>query len=330
LKADKMKRILFSILFFITALSCLSGQDVIVSAVFDTSRIYIGDQIFYTVTVEQPSDLNTELKPLKDTLCKNIEILSGPLLDSSMISDKRIRIKSKYLITSFDTGFYQVPPAYAEIKNETGIKRFYSDYSPLEVMRVKIAPQDTSERIFDIIKPYKAPLSVGEIIPWILIGALIAAIIWGIIILIRKLKRSKKGPEPVIHRDPAHVIAFRELEKLKQEQLWQKGEVKQYYSRLTEIVRQYLENRYGVFSLEMTTSETLEELVKTGFKKDDKYTNLKTILNGSDLVKFAKYKPEPSENELHYENSWKFIETTKLIDEVPASVEKTQNKEGTV
>ncbi len=71
-----------------------------------------------------------------------------------------------------------------------------------------------------------------------------------------------------------------------------------------------------VYSLEMTTSETLEALLKTGFRKDESYTRLKSVLNGADLVKFAKYKPEPSENERHFDDSWQFVETTKIREEV--------------
>jgi hypothetical protein len=322
-----MKRLKLSILLLLSAISFLRAQDVSVSASFDTSRIYIGDQIFYTITIDQPSGIKLQLMPLKDTLCKNIEIVSGPRLDTAVSNNNRLRINSKYLITSFDSGFYQVPPAYAEIKNESGIRRFYSGYTPLEVIRVKIAPKDTTAKIFDIIKPYKAPVTLGEILPWALLAVIAAALVWGIIILIRKLKKSKKSPEPIINPDPAHVIAFRDLEKLKQEQLWQKGEVKMYYSRLTEILRQYLENRYGVYSLEMTTSETLEALVRTGFKKDETYSNLKTILNSSDLVKFAKYKPEPSENEIQFENSWKFVETTRVKEETSISADLNGKKE---
>jgi hypothetical protein len=321
-----MKRLLLSILLILPAISFMRGQEVSVSASFDTSRIYIGDQIFYTITIDQPSALKLQLKPLKDTLCKNIEIVSGPRLDTTVFGNNRLIINSKYLITSFDSGFYQVRPAYAEIINESGIRRFYSGYSPLEVIRVKIAPQDTTAKIFDIIKPYRASLTLGEILPWTLLAIVVAALVWGIIILIRKLKKSKKGPEPVINTVPAHVIAFRDLEKLKQEQLWQKGEVKMYYSRLTEILRQYLENRYGVYSLEMTTSETLEALVRKGFRKDESYSDLKTILNGSDLVKFAKYKPESSENEIHFDNSWKFVETTRVKEELSASADLNEKK----
>jgi len=325
-----MKRVFFSVFILISAHFVTEGQDVTVSAAFDTSRIYIGDQVSYTITVNQPADLNLSLKPMKDTLCKNIEILSGPVTDSIRLTDEKLKIENKYLVTSFDSGFYQVPPAYAELVNTDGIKRFYSDYSLLEVIRVRISPPDTTAKIFDIIKPYRAPVTIDEILPWILLGILLGAVAWGIRHLIRRLKKSRKEPEVVINPDPAHVIAFRELEKLKQEQLWQHGEIKQFYSRLTEILRQYLENRYGVFSLEMTTSETLEALVKKGFKKDEVYQNLKSILNGSDLVKFAKYRPESSENDNHFENSWKFVENTKEQDVLSESDNINEEKEGTL
>jgi hypothetical protein len=321
-----MKKLLLILVVFISAALSAEGQDIKVTASFDTSRIYIGDQTNYTITVVRPKDLPVLLKALKDTLCKNIEIISGPAGDSLEMADSMLKITRKYLITSFDSGFYQVPPVYAEIKDASGIKRFYSDYSPLQVMRVKIAPQDTTAKIFDIIKPYKAPITLGEILPWIIIALVAATFVWGAVILLRKFRKTKGTDEPVINPDPAHLIAFRELEKLKGDQLWQKGEIKYYYTRLTEILRQYLENRYGVCSLEMTTSETLEALVKTGFKKDESYAILKTILNGSDLVKFAKYKPDPAENEAHFDNSWKFIEYTKVKEVIPEN-NKSNDKE---
>jgi hypothetical protein len=312
-----MKKLLLILTIIISAVITTEGQDIKVTASFDTSRILLGDQVHYTVTVIKPSDLHVAIKTLKDTLCKNIEIVSGPVRDSLIIPDNKLKITRKYLVTSFDSGFYQVPPVYVEVKDLSGLKRFYSEYTPLQVMRVKIAPADTTAKIFDIIKPYKAPVTFGEILPWIIIAFIVAAFVWGAILLFRRLKKHKRTDEPVKETDPAHIIAFRELEKLKNDQLWQKGEVKYYYTRLTEIIRQYLENRYGVYSMEMTTSETLEALVITGFKKDESYALLKTILNGSDLVKFAKYKPEPVENEEHFDNSWKFVENTKVILEIP-------------
>jgi hypothetical protein len=311
----KMKRLLTLLLALDLIAVTLQGQDVKVTAAFDSTSIYIGDQIAYRITVDQPEGLNLALKPLKDTLCKNIEILAGPVTDTLKITDGRIKFESRYLVTSFDSGRYAVPPVYAEVSDASGIRRFYSDYSFLEVNRVKIAPQDTASKIFDIIGPYKAPVTFGEILPWLLLAAAAGLVIWGALILYRRLRKHKIVPEEVIIIEPAHIIAFRDLDKLKEEQLWQKGEIKQYYSRLTEIVRLYLENRFKVYSLEMTTSETLEELLKTGFKKDESYSRLKSVLNGADLVKFAKYKPDPSENENHFGDVWKFVDSTKVVEQ---------------
>jgi hypothetical protein len=324
-----MKKLIISIFLFISIISSSFGQEVNIKSSFDSSRIYVGDQIKFTITIEKPSNLGLSLPIFKDTLCKNIEIISGPRVDSSAIQNGRIKIIEKYLITSFDSGRYQVKPFFAEAKNEGGMKRFYSDYSILEVMRVKIAPADTASKIFDIIRPYNAPLTFAEVLPWILIITLVGIIAWLAVRFLWKLKKSDSGAETYIPPEPAHVIAFRELEKLKNEELWQKGEVKKYYTTLTEILRRYLENRFRVFSLELTTAETLESLIKTGFKKNGSYNDLKAVLTGADLVKFAKHNPVASENESHFQNSWNFVISTKE-NETDADLveEKISVKEG--
>jgi hypothetical protein len=326
-----MKKLVISIVLYISIFSSSFGQDVKITSSFDSTRIYIGDQIKYNITIDKPSNLSLSIPVYKDTLCKNIEILSGPKIDSIAVQNGRIKIIYKYLITSFDSGRYQVRPVFAEVKNEGGIKRFYSDYSMLEVMRVKIAPADTASKIFDIIKPYNAPVTIGEVLPWILILSLVGIIAWLAIRFFRNLKKSDSGSESYIPPEPAHVIAFRELERLKNEELWQKGEIKKYYTTLTEILRQYLENRFSVFSLELTTAETLEALIKTGFRKNGSYNDLKAVLNGADLVKFAKHNPVASENESHFQNSWNFVLATKENETDTDPVEeKIIVKEGNV
>jgi hypothetical protein len=320
-----MKRFCAILLLFIPVyIPLLNAQDVKVTAAFDSSRIYIGDQINFTVTVDKPVSLLLDLVQFKDSLKKNIEILKGPKVDTSFLKDGRLRIKQKYLVTSFDSGFYQVPPVFAEMKGVNGIKRFYSDYSNLEVVRVRITPSDTVSKIFDIVKPYRAPVTAGEILPWILLCLVLVLAIWYLAKYIKKLRMRKSGEVFVPDPDPAHVIAFRQLEQLKLEKLWEKGDVKYYYTRLSEIARLYLENRYNVFSLELTTIETLAELKKTGIREDDSFRKLKTVLTGADLVKFAKYSPEPTENELHFNYTWEYVDATKLI---PVLIDNQINNE---
>jgi hypothetical protein len=303
-----------------------SGQDVKVTSAFDSTRILIGDQIKFTVTIDQPEGLNLALPIFKDSLVKSIEILSGPVIDSAK-EKGRLKIIQKYLITSFDSGRYQIPPVFVEVKNENGLKRFYSDYALLEVNRVRIAPADTVAKIFDIIQPYKAPITVGDVLPWVFIAAVIGAIAWFAVRYLRKLRNSRGEVETIYIPDPAHIIAFRDLDKLREEKLWQKGEIKLYYTRLTEILRQYLENRFHVFSLEMTTSETLEALVRSGFKKNGSYNQLKAVLTGADLVKFAKYTPEAAEHESIFQESWNFVLATREETSPDEQSDKKDNGE---
>lgn len=325
-----MKKLSISIIIFISIVSLAAGQDVNITSSFDSARIYIGDQIKFTVTVDKPSGMKLTLPVFRDTLAKNIEIISGPHTDSTKVQDGRVKIIQKYLITSFDSGSYRVKPVYAEVRSAEGLKRFFSDYSALEVMRVNIAPPDTASKIFDIIEPYRAPITAGEVLPYLLIAIILGAIIWAAVRYFRNRKKGSDEEVAYVSPDPAHVIAFRELERLKSEELWQKGEVKKFYTRLTEIMRQYLENRFKVFSLELTTAETLDALVKTGFKKDGAYNEIKSVLTGADLVKFAKYKPVPEENETHFQTSWNFVlKTMEKEMETPVS-EISGGKEGSV
>jgi hypothetical protein len=240
-----------------------------------------------------------------------------------------MRLVQKYLVTSFDSGKYQLAPVYAEMKEAGGIKRYYSDYSQLEVMRVKIAPPDSVSKIFDIVQPYKAPLTAGEILPWVLLVIVASVAVWFIVRLIKKMRRKEAGIISVVEKEPAHIIAFRQLEQLKNEKLWENGELKAYYTRLTEIARLYLENRYNIFSLELTTPETLAELKKTGFKENGSFKKLKNVLTGADLVKFAKFKPDSSENELQYKFIWEFVDETKLepvTDHIEGEVESNMKE----
>jgi hypothetical protein len=322
-----MKRYFALILYICISFPCVNAQEVKVTAAFDSSRIYIGDQINFTVTIDKPVSWFLSIPFFRDSLQKNIEILNGPSFDTTFLKDGRMRIRQKYLITSFDSGYYQVPPVYAEMKSESGIKRFYSEYSQLKVMRVRITPPDTASKIFDIIKPYKAPLTVGEVLPWLLLLLLLCAAIWYLIRIIKKLGMKKSGQVIEVNPDPAHVIAFRQLEQLKEEKLWEKGEIKGYYTRLTEILRLYLENRFAVYSLELTTVETLAELKKTGFREDESYRKLRTVLTGADLVKFAKYNPEPSDNELQFSYAWDFVSTTKLEPDIKEDEVKSESNQ---
>ena len=321
-----MKKVIFYISVFFVLLNAAQGQDISISTAFDSTRILIGDQINFTVIVEQPADLRVNIPAFKDTLVKNIEILDGPDIDSTLING-RLRITERYLVTSFDSGYYEVDPIYIELKNPNGLNRFFSDRALLEVMKYRIAPVDSAAKFYDIIDPIRAPVTLGEILPWALLVLLAGVLTWFILMYLRKRKKTITEISEVVNPDPAHFIAFRELNRLKAEELWQKGRFKQYYTKLTEILRQYLENRYMVYSLELTTQETLDSLLRTGFKRDGSFDLLKNVLIAADLVKFAKYIPAKEENEIHFLNSWDFVDATKKVVVAPVPEVTNTGKE---
>jgi len=89
-------------------------------------------------------------------------------------------------------------------------------------------------------RTYRAPLTVGEILPWALLAVLIAAVAWGISRLVRRLLRKKEEVAPVKNPDPAHIIAFRDLEKLREQKLWQKERL----NSITRALRKYCGNTW--------------------------------------------------------------------------------------
>jgi hypothetical protein len=295
------------------------SQEVNVRTEPDTMTLLIGDQIWFTVTIEKPAGLDLDFPRLRDTLISKIEILRGPLSDTTTLENDKEIIRDRYLITSFDSGRYEIPPFYAELVSDDGIKRFYSGYSYLSVKRPDIAPQDSTMQFFDIIPPYKAPLTLGETLPWLLI---ILAIVVVAYLIVRYLKSRRKRENGEFSEDPveaAHIVAYRKLERLKSDKLCQKGEYKEYYTRLSEILRVYIDMRFSMNSMESTTGEILMEIDTFPVVEGEPSDSLRQVLELADMVKFAKYIPDSSDCELSMEQAWSFISMTRK--------EKTASKE---
>jgi hypothetical protein len=168
-----------------------------------------------------------------------------------------------------------------------------------------------------------APLTGGEVLPWILAIMVLGAIsIIAYTVYLRK--KSNKPfilfkPKPDI---PAHVKALEALDHLKEESLWKRGRYKEYYTGLTDILRIYMEQRFGIMAQEMTSDEILEAL-KGLTLQESTISKLRLLFFTADLVKFAKGVPEANENEENIGTAYNFVETTK-----PETVEeKTEKKD---
>ncbi|MBS0010606.1 MAG: hypothetical protein KFF49_04310 [Bacteroidales bacterium] len=315
-----MRQWILFILSFAVSLTA-TAQDVEVRAALDSSDIYIGDQAEYTITVTQPPGIRLTIPEYTDTLHRNLEILSQSAIDTSYEESGEIRLRKSYIITSFDTGYYMIPPFYLEYETGQGKKMFFSDYVPLRVRRVDISPPDSSDVIFDIIGPEQVPYGAGEIVPWVLLVIIIGIAAW---LLYRYLPRRKKSEEedkgPAIPAEAIHIITFRELDKLEKQMLWQAAKIKEYYSRLTEILRYYIEIRYNIRALEMTSEEILSALA--GIEPDENHLSvLRQILQNADLSKFARYKHDDDTNRSAMALAREFVKLTYMREQVSGTEE---------
>lgn len=119
---------------------------------------------------------------------------------------------------------------------------------------------------------------------------------------------------PKVKPLPAHVVAMQALDELAGKKLWQNGRNKEFHTELTDILRQYIEQRFNVPAMEKTTDEILDELYELAESQKASLANLKQILSMADFVKFAKYQPLADENQLSFMNSKMFVEQTKKIE----------------
>lgn len=293
---------------FIPCIDVLS-QDVTVKVYPDTSTILIGDQIKLNVQATLPNNTYIKLPFINDSIDKKIEIISQTKIDSSFLKEKSfVTISQTYTITSFDTGLYIIPPLPFYFSNDKG-KTFDTLYSKPFEIRVNTINIDTTLAIKDIKGPLDAPIVIEELLPYIVGLLFLVLIIFLCIYFYRKYKKAKANNESVFKpKIPPYIKALDALEQLRLKKLWQQDKTKQYYSELSDILRTFFEEEMKFNALEMTSDEIIELL--TIKLNNDIISKLKHILSTSDLVKFAKHKPLPDENELLFNFVVDIVKTT--------------------
>ena len=247
-----------------------------------------------------------------------IEILSESPVDTVAADGRQQRLRKRYELTSFEARAYDLGRFPVLYTDKNIVDTLYSP-EPLRIV-VSTLPVDTQQStVYDIKAPEQTPLLVSEfggyVVRVVLIGLLVAALV---ILGVRWWRRRRTAAsEPEGRKVPAvppHERAIQDLETLHNQKLWQSGKVKSYYTRLTDIVRTYLEGRYGIRALEQTTDEIMREL-RTADLADRSRNELRDLLRTADLVKFAKHQPAAEENEVFYYTAYYFVENTKQAPE---------------
>lgn len=322
-----MKLIKKSILLLALSGAFLSGgkayaQQTLVDVKVDSAAILIGEQTVLHLTVTTDKDKAVQLVIPRDTLMAGVEVLAIPKADTTLIDNDRMLVRQDLLVTSFDSSLYLLPP----FKVIDGIDTVYSNQVALKVSTVPVNA-DKPEEFYDIKEVWKPPFVLADYYPWIF-GILLALFLICVIgYVIQRIRNRKpiipfKKPEPKL---PPHEQAIKELDEIKQQKLWQQGRNKEYYTLITDTLRRYIVDRFGINAMEMTSGEILD-IIRKQQEANSVYESLKQIMQLSDFVKFAKMNPLPDENDLSLMNAYLFINQTK-VEEIPAPGEG-ENAEG--
>ena len=283
----------------------VQAQTISVAAYTDTTDYLVGDFINYEIEV---------------VTRKNIEVIS-PILPNTLIQFELIAREEpittedekskttiyKFIIAGYDSVRAVIPPVVVKYRtaDDTSFKKIITESV---VIHIHTVPVLTAEEIKDV----KSPITIPYNWKWLLLWAAIVLLIIVAGYYSYKKYKQKKSERPVEKKIiiiPPYVKALIALENLESERLWQKGFVKDYHSRITEIIRNYFEERFDLPAMELTTTETIHHL--KSIKEKEKILDITyDFLSNADLVKFAKFQPLEQVNEEMMKQAKEIIQST--------------------
>lgn len=314
LKNMKSKFCLFiSVLYILLNVVWANSQEISVELSADTNNLLIGQQVRLSLKVFPGSIRNITFPVFTDTLGK-LEIIELFPIDTIKSNGKIELFKKDFIVTSFDSGSFQVEPLIItyQYDSQNDIRILPSNVITLNFETISV---DTSGmEIKDIKLPIQEPITLEDLLFYFIIIFGIFILYYIIIVAFgRKRHKTVKIAPKYDPRIPADLEALEALQRLDKENLWQKGMYKLYHSNLTDILRVYMHRRYHLNALEMTSNELLDE-IKRYESNNAAIQALIEILNIADLAKFAKYEPKSEENINSMKFALLFVNTTKVVD----------------
>ena len=314
-----MKRIFIFII--LTVCTLASMAQVSVEAKIDSLEMVIGQQTDVTVTVTAKEGDQVEFpnfKPLQQII-PGVEIVeSGPMTTSGK-SDGSCLFQRNYTLTSFDGKLYYLPPFAVKVNG----KEYKSKSLVLKVLEIEVDTTNV-DKFFGPKDVQDNPFSWQEwsVIFWL--SLIMLAMISITYYLYLRLRDNKPivAMIRIIKRLLPHQKAMKEIEAIKADKMVMSENQKEYYTKLTDTLRKYIEERYGFRAMEMTSSEIIDRLTET--QDSQALDELRLLFNTADLVKFAKYSTLINENDMNLVNAIEFINKTKVENQVEEIVEKPQ------
>lgn len=304
-----MKRLFFVFAMILGLGGLASAQSVEVSAKLQEEHVTVGKPFSLDLMMKVPYGYYVEWNEFAtDTLSEQIDILKRGDMQRTADADSNIIVQQQLTLMTFDTGYVQIPSiglTYAKSVEDQLRMKAFTDPMRLYVTTMSV---DTTQAFRPLMEPIDQPIAMKEVFPWIL-GVLLAVLVGFGAWFLWKKRKPRLGEDgqpvkgPVI---PPYTKAIGDLESLKQQKLWQAGKVKEYFSGLSDIAREYIEGQFHVNAVEMTTDDILHEVQELNFDREV-YAKLKDTMELSDLVKFAKYTSSSLENDNAMSNMTDFV-----------------------
>ncbi len=323
-----MKRLVILVSFLSLSLVGFSQ----VRAFLDTNVIAFANQTVLHVQVNNKNKTNVFFPEFKgDTIADKVEIVQSLPIDT--VKTNPFIIEKKYIITSFEDSLRKIPALSVIVGKDTLLTKPLQFYVlPLKMDSTELAKLDTTQMIpiFGVKKPYGVKFTFKEFWlrfgRWILLGLLILLFVGVIVWIIIRYKNNKPIKLLEKPKEPAHIIAFRRLDELKEKKLFQNNKIKEFYSELTDILRAYIEQRFRIPAMERTSSEIITDFEIQKILENNELKELRALLNISDLAKFAKYRPTPDLCQNNFNQVRDFVDETKEEEQEEKEEEQQENK----
>ena len=317
--SQKVRHIVMAAVMLLAAVPMAWGGNVTFKAKLDSATLLMGKTTALHLEITQDKDARGFFPGEQlDTLNAMVEIAERPAADTTDLGNNRIQINRDLIIQSFDSGMWIIKPIPYVVNGDTAF---------CNQLTLKVLPVNVSQmKDINDIKPVEdVPFNLLDWLPdywwaWLLGLLLIGAGIWAY----RKYYKKGINPlKPSKKRLPPYEEAMINLQNLKSAQLWQQGQEKEYFTGLTDILRVYIDRRFHINAVEMTSSQIIDTLKKN---EETKAVNeqLEMILELADIVKFANARPLADDNEVAYQRAVNFVEATRPVVEQPEKKEEVK------
>lgn len=276
--------------------------------------VLIADQLRYGFRLDNvKAGTVLGLPDLSKGVMDSIELVSDWKIDTLKIRRKtqEMNLEGSFVITSFDEGKYELPDIAVQRMTPDGkTDTLLFAGKDLEVLSMPV--DTTTFKPHDIKGQIRYPLTFKEILPYIIGIQLLAMIIILVVSLLKMRKKNESGEGGV--KEPAYIVALKKLDKFRGNKLWEPEKQKQFYSGVTDVLREYIAARFGVGAMEMTTAEIFEGLKDKEIPQEI-MEETRNLFVTSDLVKFAKMTVSDDENVKAVPSAVRFVTTTWKSEE---------------